>query len=126
MSTFAVPIAVRGLEDQDWVDMEALVDTGSSICSAPASLLQRLKVQPLANREFEFGQGEVRNLDIGQMWVRIEGREVITPVMFNEEGTEPLLGAMALEGMFLGVDPHAQKLVPIIGLGRSISARRRN
>ena len=33
-------------------------------------------------------------MDIGQMWVRVEDREIITQVMFNDEGTEPLLGAM--------------------------------
>lgn len=54
-------------------------------------------------------------MEIGQIWIRIEGREVITQVMFNDEGTEPLLGAVALEGAFLGVDPVNQTLLPIRG-----------
>ncbi len=54
-------------------------------------------------------------MDIGQIWIRIEGREVITQVMLNDEGTEPLLGAMALDGIFLGVDPVNQTLLPIRG-----------
>ena len=40
----------------------------------------------------------------------------MTHVLFNEEGTTPLLGAFALEGAFLGIDPVAQTLVPIDGL----------
>ena len=55
-------------------------------------------------------------MDVGQTWVRFEGREVITMVLFNDEGTPPLLGALALEGAFLGVDPVGQRLVPVQGL----------
>ena len=115
IGVFTIPIAISAVEGQDWVTLEALVDTGASICALPTSLLQRLDVRPMAKYEFEFGQGEVRQMDIGQMWVRIEDREIITQVMFNDEGTEPLLGAMALEGTFLGVDPVRQELVPIRG-----------
>jgi predicted aspartyl protease len=55
-------------------------------------------------------------MDVGQAWVRIEGEEIVTLVLFNEEGTTPLLGALALEGVFMGVDPVGQKLVPVEGL----------
>ncbi len=34
----------------------------------------------------------------------------------RHEGTQPLLGALALEGVFMGVDPVAQRLVPVEGL----------
>ena len=115
IGVFTIPIAISAVEGQDWVTLEALVDTGASICALPTSLLQRLDVRPMAKYEFEFGQGEVRQMDIGQMWVRVEDRAIITQVMFNDEGTEPLLGAMALEGTFLGADPVRQELVPIRG-----------
>ena len=75
-----------------------------------------LGVAPLTRQSFQFGQGEVRLMDVGQTWVRIEGREVVTLVLFNEEGTLPLLGALALEGVFMGVDPVAKRLMPVEGL----------
>ena len=115
MGVFTVPIAISSLESQEWTNLEAVVDTGATISSLPSSLLQRLDVRASAKYEFEFGQGEVREMEIGQIWIRIEGREVITQVMFNDEGTEPLLGAVALEGAFLGVDPVNQTLLPIRG-----------
>ena len=96
--------------------MEALVDTGASITSIPASVLHELGVTPLMEHDFRFGQGEVRKMDVGQTWVRIEGQEVITLVLFNDEGSMPLIGAMALESVFMGVDPVAQRLVPVEGL----------
>ncbi|MCE2463230.1 MAG: hypothetical protein J4F46_04860 [Dehalococcoidia bacterium] len=73
-------------------------------------------MRPLAQERFRFAQGETRTMDVGQTWVRIEGRERITLVVFNEEGTTPFLGALALDAMFMGVDPVAQKLVPVEGL----------
>ena len=55
-------------------------------------------------------------MEVGQAWVRVEDKEVVTLLLFNDEGTQPLLGALALEGVFLGVDPHAKRLIPVEGL----------
>ncbi len=90
-----------------WRVMDALVDTGASIMSAPSSALRDLGVRPV--------EGEVREMPIGQTWIRFAGKELITQMLFNEEGTSTLLGALALEGTFLGVDPVEQKRVPVTG-----------
>ena len=47
---------------------------------------------------------------------RVQGRETTTWVIFGEEGTPALLGAYTLEGVFLGVDPYGQRLIPVRGL----------
>ena len=73
-------------------------------------------MEPMTQRRFRFAQGETRTMDIGQTWISVEGEEVVTLVLFNEEGTTPLLGALALEATFMAVDPVAQKLVPVEGL----------
>ena len=116
MGTFNVPIEIGDGQRERWTTLDALVDTGASITSVPASVLRDLGVDPLMNQEFRSGQGEVWRMNVGQTWIRIEGREVMTLILFNEEGTSPLLGALALEGVFLGVDPHAQQLVPVQGV----------
>ena len=54
-------------------------------------------------------------MDIGQAWLRVEGKERITVVLLNEENTPALLGALALESLFVGIDPVGQKLVPVEG-----------
>ena len=36
--------------------------------------------------------------------------------MFSEEGTPPILGAIALENAFMGVGLVAQQLIPVSGL----------
>ncbi len=116
MGTFNVQIAIGDQRRERWTPLDAMVDTGASISSAPASILRELGVKPLLKQSFKFGQGEVRRMDVGQTWMRVEGREVITLVLFNEEGSSPLLGALALEGVFMGVDPLAKRLVPMNGL----------
>ena len=116
MGVFSVPIELGDGQRQRWIELDALVDTGASITAVPASVLRGLGVEPTMRRRFRFGQGEVRTMDVGQTWLRVEGQEITTQVLFNEEGTTPLLGALALGGAFLGIDPVAQTLVPIDGL----------
>ena len=115
-----MPIAIGDPQRERWRTLDALVDSGVSITSAPGSLLRGYGVVPIMQQAFEFGQGEVRTevrtMDVGQTWLRIDGREIITHVLFNDEGTLPLLGALALEGLFLGIDPVAQRLIPVRGL----------
>ena len=114
MGTFTIQIEIA---DRDrWATMDALVDTGASITSAPASVLQDLGVEPAAQQIFQFAQGETRQMDIGYARLRFEGKEIITPVLFNDEGSPPLLGAMALENAFMDVDPVAKRLMPVPGL----------
>ena len=116
MGTFNVTISIGDSERGRWIDLEALVDTGASITAVPASVLRELGIAALFKQSFRFAQGDVREMDVGQALIRVERKEVVTLVLFNDEGTQPLLGALALEGVFLGVDPHAKRLIPVEGL----------
>ena len=116
MGIFSVQIGIGDAEGKRWTQLDAMVDTGATITAAPASVLRELGVQPSMRRRFGSAHGETREMDVGQTWVRVEGEEVFTFVLFNDEGTKPLLGALALEMAFLGVDPVHQKLVSVAGL----------
>ena len=116
MGTFSVEISIGDSARERWVTLDALVDTGTTMTSAPASLLRDLGVEPESREFFEFAQGEVRSLETGYTWVRVANKEVLTQVMFNDEGTAPLLGAVALENALMGIDPVRQRLIPVRGL----------
>ena len=116
MGTFSVGIAIGDPQRERWIRFDALVDSGASITSVPGSVLCNFGVDPIMEQRFEFGQREVKTMEVGQTWLRVEGREIITQVLFNDEGTLPLLGALALEGVFMGIDPVSQKLIPVQGL----------
>ena len=69
-------------------DVRFLVDTGSMLLGLPRALADRLELVPELNRR------------------------VTTPCYIVPTGT-PLLGAVALQSLFLGVDPVDERLVPI-------------
>ena len=116
MGTFHVSITIGDPEGENWVELDAMIDTGASITSVPASILRQLGVSPLMQKRFRFGQGETRTMDVGRTWLRVVDAEIWTQVLFNEENTTPLLGALALGDAYLGVDPIARELVPVDGL----------
>ena len=116
MGTFSVEIEIGDSDRERWVTMDALVDTGATMTSAPASILHGLGVDPIDRKRFRFAQGDVRTMETGYTWVRFAGEEILTQVLFNEEGTPPLLGALALENALMGIDPVEQRLIPVEGL----------
>jgi len=91
MGTFYVTIELGDVQGANWRTLDALVDTGASTTSVPASVLRQLGVRPVSTERFRFAQGEVQELPVGYTWVRFAGKELMTQVIFNAEGTSPLL-----------------------------------
>ncbi|MDE2821919.1 MAG: retroviral-like aspartic protease family protein, partial [Chloroflexota bacterium] len=121
LGTFQVEIEIGGAAAENWIPVSALVDTGATMTAVPSSVLRRLGVEPTTRKAFQFARGEVRTMDVGYARVRVEDQEILTQVLFNDEGTPTLLGAIALENTFLGVDPLAQRLIPIHGVMMSLA-----
>lgn len=122
MGTFRVSIEIGDPQGQHFEPLNALVDTGSTYTLAPASFLVRLGVSPHARDAFVLADGRRVELDIGQTWVRVDGRSVVTLVVFGDEGAEPLLGAYTLEGLRLAPDPLSRRLIPVPGLLMTLRA----
>ncbi len=97
MRTFSVEIGIGSRDRDEWVTLDALVDTGAFVTSAPVSLLCGLGVEPMRTQEFTLPNGETREMEIGQARVRVGGRHVTTLVLFNDEDSTSLLDALALE-----------------------------
>ena len=116
MGTFSVTIEVGDLHGQRFEEMEALVDTGATATMVASSVLEELGITPTKRQIFEYANGIQTELDMAPVMVRIDGEETPTWVIFGEEGTSPILGAHALEGLLLGVDPYGQRLIPVLGL----------
>ena len=113
MGTFTVTIEVGDPEGKRFERLEALVDTGSTNSALPASTLRELGVTPYRTGSFELADGTVVEAEIGRTWVRVNGDQELTQVVFAAEGTEPILGAVTLEELGLGVDPVKGALVPV-------------
>jgi clan AA aspartic protease len=113
MGIFSVRIEIGDPQSIRFEPVDALVDTGSTNTAVPGSLLRRLGVAPQYRDQFELADNSVVELEVGRTWVKINGRQEFTQVVFAEEGTEPLLGMITLEEMGLGIDPIRQELVSV-------------
>ena len=65
LGIFTVPIVVGDIQRQNTVDLEAMVDTGTTFSAVPSSVLAQLGIEPVVRREVEFAQGEVRAMAVG-------------------------------------------------------------
>lgn len=115
MSAFSAKIEIGDPEGSRWEEIEALVDTGATYTSIPASTLRRLGVTPSDRLTFIQADGNKYERDTGETKARINGKTVTTIVIFAEEDAPALLGAYTLEGLLLAPDPVNEKLVPVPG-----------
>ena len=116
MGTFQVEVEIGDPQGEQWERMNALVDTGASYMVVPRSTLARLGINAEERDRFRLADGRVVEQDLGEAWLRIDGRRVRTIVVFGDEGTSPLVGAYALEGLRLAPDPVGKRLVRVEGL----------
>ena len=113
MGVFKVAIEVGDPAAQNFEPIEATVDTGATNTMLPATLLRKLGVAPYKKSVFELGDGREVEFELGRTWVKVDGQQEFTQVIFGAEDTEPLLGAITLEEMALAVDPVRRRLVPV-------------
>ena len=111
MGVFTVPMEVGDPVGGRFELVEALVDTGASYTMLPASTLRGLGVEVEEQVECELADGRTARLGLGQTFVRLDGRQVLTFVLFGDDRASPLLGAYTLEGLRLAVDPTKHRLV---------------
>lgn len=115
MGVFTVAIEVGDIEGERFETVDALVDTGASHTVIPASLLKQLGVEPHDKHPFLLADGRSVQRDVGRTWVKVDGHREMTIVVFGDEGTVALLGAVTLEEMRLGVDAVGKKLISVPG-----------
>ena len=109
-------IEISASTDGPFEAMEAYVDSGAIYTQVPASILERMGVKVIDTAAFITADGRSSQSSIGEVTIRIDGRERQSICVFGEEGTPPLLGAYTLEAFLLGVDPVNGTLVRIEGL----------
>ena len=116
MGTFSVAIEVARPYGDEFVPLDALVDTGATYSVFSGNLLERMGITATENSAFDLADGRVVELPLGYAAIRVADKQIIAPVVFGPEGTTPLLGATTLEIARLAVDPVRQALVPVNAL----------
>jgi len=95
-------------------EVEFLVDTGATLLVVPQALAQRLELNPTRSQRVVIAGGQRDVWPIAEVRLALDGQETTTPC-FIAPGGLPLLGAVAMESLFLAVDPVAKRLVPVDG-----------
>ena len=113
MGVFTIPIQIAVRPGEVFHEFDATVDTGATMTSLPASVLEGIGIRRAESVDYELANGETGQLDIGEARVRVDGRETWTWVLFGEETSPVLLGAMTLEELLLGVDPRNGRLTRV-------------
>ena len=113
---FNVSVRVSDQFRERYVDLEAMVDTGSTYAVFPESLLARLGISPHRVEMFELADNRTVEYRVGEARLGLEGKESTVPVVVAPDESTPIIGATTLEIFLLGVDPVSQKLVPVLGM----------
>jgi clan AA aspartic protease len=116
MGTFSVTLQVGDLAGRQFVDFQALVDTGASDTVLPQDVLGRLGIEIIDRFTYNLANETVVEYGVGEARLRLDGRERTCQVVFGPDGVTPLLGATTLQIFLLGVNPLAESLVPVTGL----------
>jgi predicted aspartyl protease len=91
-------------------EADFLVDTGAYHPMAPAAELKRIGIQPLGKDLYELANGELQEFEYGSADLNFMGETVGTRILFGPDGSQPILGALALQGAGFIVDPSNERL----------------
>jgi predicted aspartyl protease len=74
------------------------------------------KVRRWESLEAVVADGRRLECDVAEASIRIDGRQRHAVVVFGQEGAQPLLGAVTLEGLRLAPDAATHRLIRAPGL----------
>lgn len=115
MGTFTVGCKITNIVDRkkSVTIPRLMVDTGSEATWIAAKSLEQIDIKPEKRLPFQMANGQYVYRDVGYALIRVGQRETADEVVFAEKGDYILLGARAMEGLLLWVDPKNKKLVEI-------------
>lgn len=95
-------------------EVELLVDTGATLLVVPRDLADSLGLAARRHQRVVIAGGGRDVWPVAEVRLNLDGQEVTTPC-FIAPGGPALLGAVALESLFLAADPVGKRLVAVDG-----------
>ncbi|MCZ6872566.1 MAG: hypothetical protein O7G88_03390 [bacterium] len=120
MGNFFHTIQVGDPSGERFIEVEAMADTGATLPFIPSPILNELGIVATQSGNFVLANNIRRSLDIGPALVKIGDEQAPMLVVFGEPNSVALLASVALEQLFLGVDPFNKKLVPVESRARGM------
>ena len=113
VGTFRADFVIRNRADTMRSEaLSGVVDTGASYTVVPATTLDELGIERERSINFTLADGSQRRMDIGWVQMDLEGQSGHVYVVFGQDNSPILLGAMALETFALAADAKNRRLIP--------------
>ena len=93
-----------------FMEVELLVDTGSTYTWISEGILGDLEIKPKRGRTFRAIDGRLLKRDVGEAVVECMDEQATTVVVFARKGDVEVLGVHTLEGLGLEVNPITKQL----------------
>ena len=120
MGTFSVQVQVADTRGSQWMNVDALVDTGATHTVIPQETAQALGIERLESVPFQLADDRTVEYEVGEARVRLGDRERTVLVVVGESGVGPLLGETTLELFNVAVDPVGRRLIRVPGLMKGV------
>src|SRR5439155_15653823 len=95
------------------IAIQFLIDSGAVYSLVPGKRLRSIGIKPYKKLDFVLADGSTITRQVGDAYFEYRGEGGAAPVIFGEEGDEPLLGATTLESIGLVLDPFKRRLIPM-------------
>lgn len=94
-------------------EVNFLIDSGAVYSLVPGKFLDELDIEPCKEMSFSLADGTALKRKVCSAYFEYEGEEGPAPVVYGEEGDEPLLGVTTLESFGLVLNPFTRTLHPM-------------
>lgn len=94
-------------------EVNFLIDSGAIHSLVPGKILDQLDIEPYKEMSFSLADGTALKRKVCSAYFEFEGEGGPAPVVYGEEGDEPLLGATTLESLGLVLNPFKRTLNPM-------------
>lgn len=93
------------------VRVRALVDSGASMLTIPASVSNQLNLSIVACQQAELADGSLISVEVVEpVEIRFENRKAISTALVIPREAEVLLGAIPMQAMDVLIDPKQERL----------------
>lgn len=100
-------------KSEKFAEVNFLIDSGAVYSLVPGKILDELEIEPYREMSFSLADGTTMKRRVFSAYFEFEAKGGPAPVVYGEEGDEPLLGATTLESFGLVLNPFSRTLHPM-------------
>jgi predicted aspartyl protease len=95
------------------LQVDFLIDSGAVYSLVSKKRLKSIGIKPYRTLNFSLADGSTVTREVGDAYFEYRGDGGAAPVIFGEDGDQPLLGATTLESLGLILNPFHRELHPM-------------